>query len=536
MDPIRSSNPRRGRRLLIVATLALASACFAAPASQADVLRVGTWHGVPGDFRSIQDAVDAAHRGDWVLVGPGDYHERADYSKRHHAPPDESGAGVLIGTTGLHLRGMNRNTVIVDGTKRGASPCSSSASDQDFGPKGAGGDRVGRNGIVVTVSGVWVENLTACNFLGEGNQIWWNGGDGSGEVGMGAWYGSYLSATSTFFNENKPSASYGEFASNASGPGRLSHSYASNMNDAGVYIGACQQICHSVVTNSHFQYNALGYSGTNAGGKLILKNSEWDKNASGIVTNSQNNDDAPSPQDNACPHGTGPTGTYSCTIFEHNNVHDNNNPHTPLTTPSPIGTGIVIAGGRDDTVMRNRVTHNGAWGILLVPYPDFGPPPPVAHCEGGTPDVLGPGSCYYDDWGNQVHHNVVSRNGFYGNPTNGDLAELSGDEPEYSNCWYANVRPNGDDPTTDPPGVQTIHGKSVCGTMPQTGADSGALLAQVGCDSRVLPCDPSMNYPTPGNVRMHRLPRQESMPNPCRGVPDNPWCPAKGSKSGGSGR
>ena len=535
MEPIRRTSRSRAIKILALALVALASIWLAAASAHARVLRVGSWHGVQGQFKSIQDAVDAAHKGDWILIGPGDYHERADYSHRHHAPSDESGAGVVINKDDLYIRGMNRNKVIVDGTKPGSPPCSSRGSDQDFGPNGDNGP-VGRNGIVAYSNSVWIENLTACNFLGEGNQIWWNGGDGSGEVGMGAWYGSYLSATSTFFNENKPSASYGEFASNASGPGRLSHSYASNMNDAGVYIGACQQICHSVVTNSHFQYNALGYSGTNAGGKLILKNSEWDKNASGIVTNSQNNDDAPSPQDGACPHGTGPTGTYSCTILEHNNVHDNNNPHTPLTTPSPIGTGIVIAGGRDDTVMRNRVTHNGAWGILLVPYPDFGPPPPVAHCEGGTPDVLGPGSCYYDDWGNQVHHNVVSRNGFYGNPTNGDLAELSGDEPEYSNCWYANVRPNGDDPTTDPPGVQTIHGKSVCGTMPQTGADSGALLAQVGCDSRVLPCDPSMNYPTPGNVRMHRLPRQESMPNPCRGVPDNPWCPAKGSKSGGSGR
>ena len=516
------------RHALGLAALLLA---LAAPASAgARVLRVGTYQGIGGQFKSIQKAVDAAQPGDWVLIGPGDYHERADFTQLHHAPSDESGAAVIIQKDGLHLRGMDRNGVIVDGTRPGSAPCSSAPQDQSFGPLGQDGHPVGRNGIVVDkVDGVSIENLTACNFLGEGNQIWWNGGDGSGTIGMGAWYGNYLSATTTFYRADKPQASYGEFASNASGPGRLAHSYASNMNDAGVYIGACQQQCHSVVTYSHFQFNALGYSGTNAGGDLVLKNSEWDHNASGIVTNSQNNDDAPSPQDGACPNGgTGPTGTYSCLFIRNNNVHDNNNQHTPLTTPSPFGTGIVIAGGRDDTVMQNKVTHNGAWGILTVPYPDFGPPPPVAHCEGGVPDVFGPGSCFYDDWGNQVHHNVLSENGFYGNPTNGDLAEDSLAEPsELSNCWYANRHPDGTPATADPPNLQTtLHGQAQCGKPQTTGGDSTTLTAQAGCDARVTPCDPSMHYPTPGPVIIHKLPPQPSMPNPCAGVPANPWCPS----------
>ncbi len=517
-------------RRLMTAVVAVAVLAAAVPAlAQGSVLRVGHYGGIPGTFGSIQQAVDAAQRGDWILIGPGDYHARADFTQSHHAPPDESGAGVLIKKNGLHIRGMNRNAVIVDGTKPGSPACSSDPKDQSYGPLGADGRPVGRNGIVVDkASGVSIENLTVCNYLGEGNQIWWNGGDGSGKIGMGAWYGSYLSATTTFYRPHKPQASYGEFASNARGPGLLSHSYASNMNDAGVYIGACQRQCHSVVTDSHFQYNALGYSGTNAGGDLVLKDSEWDHNASGIVTNSQNNDDAPSPQDGACPGGgTGPTGTYSCTLIRNNNVHDNNNPHTPLTTPSPIGSGIVIAGGRDDTVMGNHVTHHGAWGILFVPYPDFGPPPPVAHCEGGASDAFGPGTCLYDSWGNQAFRNTVADNGFYGNPTNGDLAELDLlADNGYSNCWYANKHPDGSAPTTDPPNLMTIHGKSACGTKPQTVADSGQLLGQVGCDSRVFACAPSMHYPTPGPVILHRLPRQPSMPNPCAGVPANPWCPS----------
>ena len=69
----------------------------------------------------------------------------------------------------------------------------------------------------------------------------------------------------------------------------------------------------------------MGYSGTNSGGHLIVQNSEFDHNKTGFATNSQNNDDAPSPQDGACPNRViGPTGTRSCWIFQHNFVHDNN--------------------------------------------------------------------------------------------------------------------------------------------------------------------------------------------------------------------
>src|SRR5436189_129007 len=89
------------------------------PASQRR-LRAGTFHGVAGQYRAIQSAVDAAKEGDWILIGPGDYHERADYSRRHHATGNEPGAAVLIEKNGLHLRGMNRDRVIVDGTKPGS--------------------------------------------------------------------------------------------------------------------------------------------------------------------------------------------------------------------------------------------------------------------------------------------------------------------------------------------------------------------------------------------------------------------------------
>src|SRR5262249_30779036 len=151
-------------------------------------------------------------------------------------------AGILITKPRIYLRGMNRNTVIVDGTKSGPA-CSHAKRDQNFGPR-SNGKHLGLNGIIVwKAAGVWVQNLTDGNFLSgkgnAGNEIWWNGGDGSGKIGGHGYYGSYLSATNMFFENNGTAAQYGIFSSNWSG-GTWLQTYASNFSDSGYYIGACQ--------------------------------------------------------------------------------------------------------------------------------------------------------------------------------------------------------------------------------------------------------------------------------------------------------
>ena len=57
----------------IVAALVVALSVVVAPAAGARVLRVGTFHGIRGQYTSIQTAVNAAAPGDWILVAPGDY-------------------------------------------------------------------------------------------------------------------------------------------------------------------------------------------------------------------------------------------------------------------------------------------------------------------------------------------------------------------------------------------------------------------------------------------------------------------------------
>ncbi len=500
-----------------------------APAASVRVLLVGTYEGHAGTYSTIQAAVDAAKPGDWVLVAPGDYHERYDHTTK---AADEATAGVWVTTAGVHIRGMDRNGVVIDGTKPGAKQCSARPADQDLGPLDAKGKAMGRNGVEVwKASGGSVENLTVCNFLsgahGGGNQIWWNGGDGSGTIGLHAYNGAYLSATSTYAGTSND-GSYGIFVSNSDGPGLIDHTYASNMSDSGYYIGACPD-CNAVLDHAHAQYSALGYSGTNSGGHLVVQNSEFDHNKTGFSTNSQNNDDAPSPQDGRCPNGeTGPTGTRSCWFFQNNDVHDNNNADVPghgSAELGPPGSGLVISGGRYDTVINNRFENNGSWAMLVVPFPDTATPPPIAHCEGGDPNGvpgLGISGCYFDSWGNDIAHNTFISNGGFGNPTNGDLGEIS-QQHTPGNCWHENTDPDG--LTTAPAQLQKTNG--TCGDAHAGAQLDSTLTSQVLCATEVFgTCapKPEMSYPRRTKVVLPALTRQPTMPNPCKGVPDNPWC------------
>ena len=503
------------------------------PARSGKVLLVGTYKGVKGGFSSIQAAVDASKPGDWILVAPGDYHEAADMSGKISQPGQGDFGGVLINTSDIQLRGMNRSTVIVDGTKVGSQRCSNSPPAQSFGVSGNDGKPIGRNGIVVwKANDVSISNLTVCNFLAgtgaSGNEIWWNGGDGSGKIGLTGYQGSYLTATSTYFGGEATAAQYGIFSSSASGPATWNQLYGSNFNDGGIYIGGCLRVCDVTISNAWMEYNALGYSGTNSGGAVVVKNSQFDQNQDGFDTNTQIDADPPAPQDGTCPGGaTSPiTHTHSCWVFMDNYVHDNNNPTTPSSgsaAAGPVGTGMTLSGGRYDTVMNNRFVNNGAWGFLLVPYPDSGKAVQGQTCSGtGGFELPGLG-CVYDPEGDSVHGNTFVHNGYFANPTNADFGQitLAGSEPQ--NCFSGNIFPDGSQPAD----LQTTEAK--CGATTKAAGLGGQLLFEVGCDTGFLGCPPGANYPKVGSssepVVMHPLPKSlPSMPNPCAGVPSDAWC------------
>jgi hypothetical protein len=141
--------------------------------------------------------------------------------------------------------------------------------------------------------------------------------------------------------------------------GLITRSYASNMADAAYYVGACQRECNTVLALDRGTNSMLGYSGTNAGGHLVVRDSVFDHNRTGLAPNSLNNDDAPPPQDGRCPG----SATRSCLIIEHNLIAANNNPNVPATPlKTAIGTGVQLIGGAFDTIRTNLVADQGAWG------------------------------------------------------------------------------------------------------------------------------------------------------------------------------
>jgi len=252
---------------------------------------------VPEGFPTIQEGVDAAEPGGLVLVSPGVYRE-----------------AVVVTTPFLTIRGLDRNRVILDGGFELA------------------------NGIqVVEADGVAIENMTARRFLLNGF-LW---------TGVFGYRGSFLTAYDN--------GDYGLFSYD-SRYGQFDRSYASGHPDSGFYIGQCQP-CDAVVTHVLAENNALGFSGTNAGGSLYVVNSEWRNNMSGIVPNTLDSEEHP-PQAGATIAG--------------NWIHDNNNlaaPAEALQYPS-FGTGIVVTGGVDNVVTQNLVEGHESFGIAVVPMLD----------------------------------------------------------------------------------------------------------------------------------------------------------------------
>jgi parallel beta-helix repeat protein len=479
--------------------------------------------------------VDAAKPGDWVLIWPGVYHEN---DPRHSA-------GVWITTPHLHILGINRSTVIIDGSHGSArQPCPSNPALQDLTP---------RDGIVVwNASGVSIENLTVCNYLagpgGEhGSQIWWTGAQAADEspatsssgssygwggstpsgpdLGLGAFSGSFLTTTSTYGPADIHSqhlAEFGIFVGGAAGPGQITNSYASNMGNAAFYLGACGQNCNAELTDDHGTNSAIGYLGTNSGGRITIKSSVFDDNRSGMVLLSLNTDDLPPPQDGRCP-GT----TTSCTVITRNVVADNNNADAPVFAINPpTGVGIDVSGGSYDTVSDNTVSGNAAWGVLIKDSLDSLSNQPQSHCQGGNPNVPGQGDCLFVATGNQVFGNSFGGNGTYRNPTNGDLAAFSVGvgSPTPRNCFYANRDAGG--PLTSAPGL--IQSAGVDGQpCAQAGVShDSALLAQFSCATHG-PCgDADARYPSQVGIRIIGLPQLPTMPDPCAGVPANTFCQA----------
>jgi hypothetical protein len=480
-------------------------------------------------YRSVQAAVDKARPGDWVLVWPGVYHER---NASHPA-------GVWIATPDLHIRGLSRSGVIIDGSDGPASaPCPASRGLQDFTP---------RDGIVVSgVGGVTIENLTVCDYLSgpgaqHGSQVWWtssaagsdsdtggyySGDDDDTPADDGAFTASYLTTTSMYHPQDLKDqhlAEFGIYTGGEAGRTVISHSYASNMANGAFYVGACGRYCDAALSDDYGTNSAIGFLATNAGGRLTVDTSEFTSNRTGVTLVSRNTDDLPPPQDGRCAAAP----AESCTLIADDTIEGNNNANAPAYGIRPaIGVGIEISGGSFDTIRDDTVSQNEAWGILINDNVDALSNMPDSHCQGGQPNAAGQNSCLFSARGNLITANLLNQNGGFGNPTNGDLAEfaLSVAAPSPANCFSGNRHGNGK-LTASPANLemQSARGAKCGGTAAFANL---ALLHQLGCDDGGRCAITGTRYPKPASIDFAPMPRLPSMPDPCASLPANSFCEA----------
>jgi Right handed beta helix region len=376
----------RGGRLAAVLVLAAASAVTSVAAVAAPVpagSQTGRVIRVPADEPTIQAAVDASKPGTLILVSPGVYREAVVVDRSHE---------------NIVVRGVDRATTIVDGEQSQ--------------------ERGHNNGFEVHADGVAIENITARNFVTNG--FYWEGVDG--------YHGAYLTAIRN--------GDYGVYAFDSVN-GQFDHSYAAGSPDAGFYIGQCFP-CNALITDVEAEWNGIGYSGTNAGGNLVIASSSWHDNRVGIAPNSLTSEEL-SPQ-------------RSATIVGNHVVGNVNQSAAGIEIARVAGgTGIVVAGGRRDQVLRNLVTRNTV-GIGLIPLPEklLEPDRPTAK--------------NFDARKNTVRSNVAQGNTY-------DLVvATSVDDPTDGggNCFSGN-----DATTTVPVDLQT---KLPCGSPPAGFETDAALL------------------------------------------------------------
>jgi hypothetical protein len=291
-------------------------------------------------YRTIQSAVDKARAGDKVKVKGGTYRESVR----------------IVGSSKRYLRLVGNpadpSKVVID-----------SARSRDV-PR--------ENGVFVNgADHVTIDGFTARHYNANGFYV----------VNVDGYKLTHLVATL--------GGVYGVYAFNSKG-GEMSSSTASYNNDSGFYIGQTppqSKPKRSLVTNVKAYGNVLGFSGTNMRYVTITK-SQWFNNGLGIVPNALDSERYAPPEDNVITDND---------IFWNNFNYYAGAPFelrkSSTGTPYPIGTGVLLFGGRRTEVTDNRIYGNYLLGVGAIQQ--------VLLKQKDAADLIG----------NQVHDNQFGLNG-----------------------------------------------------------------------------------------------------------------------------
>jgi plastocyanin len=266
------------------------------------------------EFRSIQKAVDASKAGDTIRIAHGTYREGvfvrgAKKSYLRILGDPKHPAKVVLDGRGLKGARAN-NAFFVDGA-------------DEVTLRGIKARRYKANGFFVTNA----VGYTLRNLIAERTGV------------------------------------YGIYAFNSKG-GLMADSEAYYVNDAPFYIGQTPPQAlplRSLVRNVSGWGSPIGFSGTNMRYVTITKSRFYD-NAVGIVPNALDSERYPPAEDN---------------LIVDNDIFWNNFDYhqgAPFPKPkagstadlAPIGTGIILLGGRGNRVERNRIDGNFLGGVALI--------------------------------------------------------------------------------------------------------------------------------------------------------------------------
>jgi hypothetical protein len=393
-------------------------------------------------YSDIQAAINAAASGTRILVLPGVYREQPSRAAAH---PDLACAGLLVSAAAVPTRLVagyqyqrtcpnDQNLIAIVGDSDGDGVCDDKCDLQIQGTARRQdvlieGDRRRLNVIRADrADGVALRNITIQH--SDFNNI-------------------YVIETNGFRLSDITSRWSREYGvlSFTSDHGLYEKVTAYGNGDSGVYPGSgpeghCARYGIELRKVNSYKNN-IGLAGTSGNG-LWIHDSSFHHNATGLAFDSLYPGHPGMPQD--------------CTKLERNRIYSNNMDNftakrdrycqqAPLdrdprvlcpTTPTPVGTGIVLAGGNGNIYTRNWIYDNWRWGVQQFWVPPF---------FRGDPDPP-----HYDT----SNYNTYSGNHMGVRPDGRKAPnglDFWWDEEGTGNCWGGNIPYRGRTIRSDPTGL-----------------------------------------------------------------------------------
>jgi hypothetical protein len=464
------------------------------------LLRVNTALFKRCGYHQIQPAVMASHNNDRVVVMPGLYTEPTARRQPTHDPTcdkyeikaDSGDPGALSHDYQIHCPN-DANLIAVIGRGPDTAPPPSPPRDNRHGIPGAGpcircnlqleGSGVGADDVIVEAGDASAGN-GGPSAVGNKKDvgIFVDRADGfvlrNVTVRHAREHDIYMLETDGYLLDRFKAFYAGGYGvlTFVEDHGVIQNCEAAGNGDSGIYPGSgADSTDHrykpfypkwrysQVIRYCDSHHNTGGFSGTNSHGTLVTHNNFYD-NALGYTTDVFTAPGHPGfPQ-----HGN---------VVAKNNFYGNNfNPFTSTSDvepfiAAPVGTGLWLAGGNQNTLRGNWFWDNWRRAVMLFAVPDAtvcGPPPggsstPVPGCD-PTKVSTSFNNRFHDNTMGVTHSGVAKPNGvdFWWDSFPGNTG----------NCWWNNKAAAGKKVTSSPASLPDCAG----GTKPSTSIGTGAPL------------------------------------------------------------